>query len=203
MPREGKFFEYFNDHAEQMLRAAGELKLLMQDLSRVELRTRNIKDMEHAADRITHDTMHLLHRTFITPIDRNDIYQLIHKMDDVLDLIEDVAQCILLYDIRQVPKEAQQLADLCVSCAGHIKAAVGMLANMRNSEQILQHCVEVDRLESEADILMRGVVVRLFREEPDTRELIRMKAIYEILETVTDRCEDVANIIEGIVLENA
>jgi predicted phosphate transport protein (TIGR00153 family) len=203
MPREGKFFEYFNSHAEQMVQAAGELKLLLQDLSKVELRCRNIKNMEHAADKITHEATHLLHRTFITPVDRNDIYQLIHKMDDVLDLIEDVAQCILLYDVRQVPDEAQQLADLCVASAEHIKAAVGMLPKMKNRDLILRHCVEVDRLESEADLVMRGVIVRLFREEPDTRELIRMKAIYEILETVTDRCEDVANVIEGIVLENA
>lgn len=203
MPREGKFFDYFNHHADQMELGARELKLLVEDLSKIELRARNIKDIEHAADKITRDTMHLLHSSFITPIDRNEIYQLIHKMDDVLDLTEDVAQCILLYDIKQVPQEVRQLADICVSCTGHVKAAVGMLADMKHSDKILEHCVEVDRLESEADLVMRAVMVKLFREEPDTREIIRMKAIYEILETVTDRCEDVANIIEGIVLENA
>lgn len=203
MPREGKFFDLFNRHAEQMLLCSKELKLLMDDISRIELRARNIQDYEHAADAITREAIVLLHKTFITPLDRNEIYQLINKMDDVLDMMEDVAQCISLYDIKQVPDEARQLADICVSCVEHIKPAVSMLSNMKQPDEILRHCVEVDRLETEADVVMRGMIVKLFREEPDTRELIKLKAIIEILETVTDRCADVANVIEGIVLENA
>lgn len=203
MPREGKFFELFNRHAEQMLLCSKELKLLMDDISRIELRARNIQDYEHAADAITRETIVLLHKTFITPLDRNEIYQLINKMDDVLDMMEDVAQCISLYDIKQAPAEARKLADICVGCAEHLVPAISMLSNMKKPDEILRHCVEVDRLETEADVVMRGVIVRLFREEADTRELIKMKAIYEILETVTDRCADVANVIEGIVLENA
>ncbi len=203
MPREGKFFDYFNQHAEQMLLCSQELKLLMDDLSMIEMRARKIQDHEHAADKLTRDTILLLHHTFITPLDRNEIYQLVNKMDDVLDMMEDVAQCISLYDIKQVPDEARKLSNLCVSCCEHVKSAVGMLSNMKHADDILKHCVEVDRLESEADFVMRGVIVKLFREEPDTRELIKMKAIYELLETVTDRCADVANVIEGIVLENA
>jgi hypothetical protein len=203
MPREGKFFELFNRHADQMLLCSKELKLLMEDISQIELRARKIQDYEHAADSITRDTIVLLHQTFITPLDRNDIHQLINKMDDVLDMMEDVAQCISLYDIRKVTGEARKLAEICVSCAEHLKPAVAMLSNMKQPDEILKHCVEVDRLESEADVVMRSVIVRLFREEADTRELIKMKAIYELLETVTDRCADVANVIEGIVLENA
>lgn len=203
MPREGKFFDYFNQHAEQMLLCSQELKLLMDDLSMIEMRARKIQDHEHAADKLTRDTILLLHHTFITPLDRNEIYQLVNKMDDVLDMMEDVAQCISLYDIKQVPDEARKLSQLCVSCSEHVKSAVGMLSNMKHADDILKHCVEVDRLESEADFVMRGVIVKLFREEPDTRELIKMKAIYELLETVTDCCADVANVIEGIVLENA
>lgn len=201
MPREGKFFDLFNRHAEQMLLCAHELKLLMDDLSRVELRARNIKGYESAADRITHETMHLLHNTFITPLDRDDIHQLIGKMDDVLDLMEDAAQCISLYGIQAVPDEARRLAAICVTCVEHLQIAVSLLSNMKSPDAIMKNCVEIDRLESEADHVMRAAIVKLFRDEPDTRELIKLKAVYEILETVTDRCEDVANIIEGIVLE--
>lgn len=203
MPREGKFFDLFNRHAEQTLLCAGELKLLMDDLSQIELRARRINDCEHAADDITREAIVTLHQTFITPLDRNEIYQLIQKMDDVPDMIEDVAQCIALYDIKQVPNEGRQLADIIVRSAEHLKAAVGMLSSLKQPDEVLGHCAAVDKLESEADVLMRSVIVKLFREEPDIRELIKMKAIFEILETVTDRCADVANVIEGIVLENA
>lgn len=203
MPREGKFFELFNQHAEQMLLCSQELMRLMEDISSIELRSRHILDHEHAADKITRETMVLLHQVFITPLDRSDIRELINKMDDVLDMMEDVAQCISLYDIKKVPEEARKLADLCVRCVEHIKPAVAMLSNLKQPEEILKHCVAIDRLESEADSVMRGVIVKLFREEPDTREIIKMKAIFEILETVTDRCADVANVIEGIVLEYA
>jgi predicted phosphate transport protein (TIGR00153 family) len=201
MPREGKFFDLFQRHAEQMKLCASELKLLIDDLSKIEQRSRAIKYHESAADKITHETMHLLHNTFITPLDREDIHQLINKMDDVLDLMEDASQCIALYDIKALPPEAKQLAAICVACADHLHNAMGMLSNMKNSADLLKICVEIDRLESDADAVLRAVVVRLFRDEPDTRELIKIKAVFDILETVTDRCEDVANVIEGIVIE--
>jgi uncharacterized protein Yka (UPF0111/DUF47 family) len=124
-------------------------------------------------------------------------------MDDILDLLEDAAQTISLYDIKAVTPEAKRLAELCLGCAEKVKTAVGMLHNMDNSRDILAICSEVDRLESDADHVMRAAMSKLFRDEPDVRNLIKLKAIYEILETVTDRCEDVANIIEGIIVENA
>jgi hypothetical protein len=124
-------------------------------------------------------------------------------MDDILDLMEDVAECVVLYDVREVPDAARKLADICLSCAEKVKLAVGMLSNLDNSQAILKTCREIDQLESEADRVMRSAMSKLFRDEPDTRQLIKLKAIYELLETVTDRCEDTANIIEGIVLENA
>jgi predicted phosphate transport protein (TIGR00153 family) len=201
MPREGKFFELFNQHAEQMLLCANELKLLMNNIADIEFHARKIKGFESAADRITHETMHLLHHTFITPLDRDDIHQLIGRMDDVLDLMEDAAQCILLYGIKQVPPEARKLAELCVAGVEYLKATIAMLSNLKDPEAIMKNCLEIDRVESEADHVMRSAIVKLFRDEPDTREIIKLKAIYELLETVTDRCEDVANIIEGIVLE--
>jgi predicted phosphate transport protein (TIGR00153 family) len=203
MPQEGRFFTLFADHAALIVEGAIELKAIMGDIGEHELHARNIKAIETKADNVTHQTMQLLHQTFITPLDRNDIHQLITRMDDVLDLMEDASTCVFLYDIRKVPEEASRLADICVSCAERVKAAVRLLDNMANADQIMKICGEIDRFETEADQVLRSGLAKLFRNEPDTRELIKLKEVYEYLETVTDRCEDVANIIEGIVLENA
>ena len=203
MPREGRFFEYFNEHAEQLVLGAIELKALMSDISELQIRARNIESIENKADQITHQTVQLLHKTFITPLDRDEIHQLITTMDDILDLMEDASQCMFLYDIRTVTDEAKKLAEICLSCTEKVKAAVTHLSNMENAESILNLCAEIDKLEAIADQVMRTAMAKLFREEPDTRHLFKMKEIYQLLETVTDRCEDVANIIEGIVLENA
>jgi uncharacterized protein len=145
----------------------------------------------------------LLHKSFITPLDRDDIHKLITRMDDVIDLIQDTAESIELYDVQKLTAEARQLAAICLSCAERVKSAVGLLSNMERASAILQTCKEIDQLESDADRVMRSAVSRLFREESDVRQLIKLRTIYELLESVTDRCLDVANIIEGVVLENA
>jgi len=203
MPSEGKFFELFNQHADLCVKGAIEMVALMNNFDDLDNRVHAIEGIEKQADRVTHETIELLHKTFITPIDRDDIHQLITRMDDILDLLEDVAQTISLYDIKAITVEARRLAELCLACAEKVKVAVGLLHNMDNSRQILTICTEIDRLESDADHVMRAAMSKLFRDEPDVRNLIKLKAIYEILETVTDRCEDVANIIEGIIVENA
>lgn len=203
MPTEGKFFELFNQHAELGVRCAKEMVGLMTNFDDLEIRMHAIETLEKQADKVTHNTIDLLHKTFITPLDRDDIHQLITRMDDILDLLEDAAQTISLYDIKVITPEAKRLAELCLACAEKVKAAVALLHNMDNSRQILIICEEIDRLESDADHVMRAAMSKLFRDEPDVRNLIKLKAIYEILETVTDRCEDVANIIEGIIVENA
>ena len=153
--------------------------------------------------RSTYGALDLLHKTFITPLDRDDIHKLITSMDDILDLMEDVAQTISLYDIKQITPEAKRLAELCQSCCERVLAAVSLLHSMDNAREMLSICSEIDKLESDADHVMRAAMSKLFREEPDVRNLIKLKAIYELLETVTDRCEDVANIVEGIIVENA
>jgi uncharacterized protein Yka (UPF0111/DUF47 family) len=124
-------------------------------------------------------------------------------MDDILDLIQDVAESAMLYDLQRVTPEAQQLADLNQMCCDWVKTAVGMLSSMENADAILKICTEIDRLESDADRVMRSAMSKLFRDESDVRQLIKLKAIYELLESVSDKCEDVANVIEGVVLENA
>jgi uncharacterized protein len=203
MPSEGKFFDLFNQHADLCVKGAKEMVALMTNFDDLEHRMHAIEAIEKQADKVTHNTIELLHKTFITPLDRDDIHQLITRMDDILDLLEDAAQTISLYDIKAITPEAKRLAELCLGCAEKVKTAVGLLHNMDNSREILTICSEVDRLESDADHVMRAAMSKLFRDEPDVRNLIKLKAIYEILETVTDRCEDVANIIEGIIVENA
>lgn len=204
MPREGKFFDYFNDHAEQILQGAIELNAFMNDIDNIETHVRNVETIEKRADKITQQTVALLHKTFITPLDRDEIHQLISKMDDILDMIEDVAQSMFLYNVHHVTPEAKKLAEICVTCAEKVKAGVALLSNMENSDAILKNCAEIDKLEAEADHVMRSAMAKLFRDmDIEPRELIKLKAIYEMLEEVTDRCEDVANIIEGIVVENA
>jgi len=203
MPREGRFFELFNDHAELVVQGSRELASLMSSGDDIERRAYNIESVEKRADKVTQNAIELLHKTFITPLDRDDIHQLITKMDDILDLMEDTSQSIFLYDVRTITPEARRLADLCVLCAEKVKAAVGMLSNMDNAAAILTVCEDIDKLESEADHVMRAAMAKLFRDEPDVRQVIKLRAVYELLETVTDVCEDVANIIEGIVLENS
>jgi predicted phosphate transport protein (TIGR00153 family) len=203
LPREGKFFDFFNQHADLAVLAAVELKSLLENIADLDLRRRNIERYEKQADHITHQTIALLHQTFITPLDRDEIHQLITGMDDILDLMEDVAQCLFLYDVRVVPVEAQRLADICVACTNKVKQAVAKLDPIGDPDSILKICAEIDRLETDADHVMRSAMAKLFREEPDVKEIIKLKEIYQLLETVTDKCEDVANLIEGIVLENA
>lgn len=203
MPKEGRFFELFNEHAEQIVLGSRELVALMVAGDDIQRRAYAIETIEKRADKVTQTTIELLHKTFITPLDRDEIHQLITRMDDILDLMEDVSQSIFLYDVKVLTGEAQKLAEVCVLCAEQVQLAVRQLSNMDNASAILKACEEIDRLESEADHIMRAAMAKLFRDEADVRQVIKMKAIYELLETVTDRCEDVANIIEGIVLENS
>ena len=203
LPREGKFFDYFNQHAGLSASAALELKALLADLTQLESRSRAIGKSEKMADQITHHTVELLHKTFVTPLDRDEIHRLITGMDDILDLMEDVATSLFLYDVKALTPDAQKLGEICVACTIKVRDAVALLESMANADAILKICGEIDRLESEADRVFRGGLAKLFREEADVRQVIKLKEIYQLLESITDKCEDVANVIEGIVLENA
>jgi predicted phosphate transport protein (TIGR00153 family) len=207
MPQEGKFFDLFNAHAELIAQGGRELGALIDDMVEgkgdLTAHAQKIDEAETRADKITHETIALLHTTFNTPLDRDEIHKLITRMDDILDLTQNVAQSMHLYDVRKLTQEACHLSDICVSCCERVKAAVSLLNNMDNGPAILKTCDEIDRLESDADRAMRAGMAKLFREEQDTRQLIKLKAIYELLETVSDKCELVAVQIEGVVLENS
>ncbi len=209
LPRQGQFFELFNQHATRVVEAAHAFSQMVThyaDEPQRALHNRAVDDAEHAADRITQEVNRLLHKTFITPIDREQIHSLINTMDDVADLIQDSAETMALYDVSTMTDEIRRLTDLSVKCCERLKDAVALIGDLSNpdtAEAALKTCEEIDRLESDADRVMRAAMSKLFREEPDVREVIKLKAIYELLETITDKCEDVANLIEGIVLENS
>ena len=209
LPKEGNFFELFNQHADRVVEAAQAFQQLVAHYADVHLRAKYAQDVdnaERAADRITHEVNRLIHTTFITPIDREQIHGLINLMDDVADLLQDSAETMALYDVHHMTDEIVRLTDLSLKCCQLVQAAVwllGKIAEPATAEAALKTCEEIDQLESDADRVMRSAMSKPFREEPDVRELIKMKAIYELLETVTDKCEDVANQIEGIVLENS
>ncbi|KGH32101.1 phosphate transport regulator [Comamonas testosteroni] len=209
LPREGNFFEMFNQHADRIVEAAHAFSQLVANYNDLHLREKynaDVDNAERAADRVTHDVTKLLHKTFITPLDREHIHSLINTMDDVADLIQDSAETMALYDVRHMTDEITRLTDLCVRCCERVRDAVKLLDRLSDPtivDAASKTCDEIDRLESDADRVMRAAMSKLFREEPDVREVIKLKAIYELLETITDRCEDVANLIEGIVLENS
>jgi len=209
LPRDTNFFTLFNQHAEHIVAAAQAFSNLVAHYNDPELREKyhaQVNHSEGAADRVTHEVNKALHRTFITPIDREQIHGLINTMDDVADLIQDSAETMALYDVHHMTEEITRLTDLGVKCCERVQQAVKLLskiAEASTAEAALKTCDEIDRLESDADRVMRAAMSKLFREEPDVREVIKLKAIYELLETITDRCEDVANLIEGVILENS
>jgi uncharacterized protein len=166
----------------------------------------DINSAERSADKITAEVNRELHRSFITPIDREQIHGLINAMDDICDLLQDSAEVMSLYDLQHIGDDVLRLSEISVRCCERVQHVVTLLPRLRVAdvaESALKTCEEIDRLESDADRVMRSAMSRLFREEPDTRQLIKLKAVYEHLESISDRCEDVANLIEGIVLENS
>ncbi len=209
LPREGNFFELFNQHVghtTEAARAFAHLVANYADLTAREKYNSEVDAAEHAADRVTKEVNHLLHKTFITPIDREQILSLINTLDDVADLFQDTAETMYLYDVREVNEDMQRLCDLAVKCCERLKHAVSLLPKIGDAEvadAAIRTCDEIDLLESDADRVMRAAMSRLFREEGDVREVLKLKEIYQLLETITDKCEDVANLIEGIVLENS
>ncbi|HKU46129.1 MAG TPA: DUF47 domain-containing protein [Burkholderiales bacterium] len=203
MPREGKFFDLFNAHAARIVEGSRELAAMIGSFSELDAHAQRIDAAERAADKITHEAISLLHKTFITPFDREQIHALITTMDDILDLTQDVAESVALYDLRKVTPEAKQLADICLMSCERVQAAVALLTNIKRSDAIMKICEEIDRLESDADRVMRAALQKLFRDENDVKQILKLRVIYDLLESITDRCEDVANVVEGIVLENS
>ena len=204
VPREKIFFDLFNTAAAKSVQACEAFAEMLKDLGHAESHARRVKTLEHEADEVTHQTVDLLHRTFVTPLDRDAIYHLISRLDDVLDLVEAAAERLQLYEVKEATPEAHEFARVLVDATKQIRKAIECLGDTKkNRQHILDVCIEVHRLENEADMIQRNAVAKLFREEQEIRMVLKWKEIYDYLETATDRCEDVANIVEGIVIEQA
>ena len=209
LPRDENFFAMFDAHGQHIAEGARAFAAMVNHYADPVLRAKHAAEVdaaERAADKITAEVHRRLHRSFITPFDREQIHRLINRMDDILDLLQDTSQVMSLYDVQRVGEDVLRLSEISVRCCERVQHAVTLLPRLRDAAvaaAALKTCEEIDRLESDADRVMRDAMSRLFREEADTRELIKLKAIYEHLESISDRCEDVANVIEGIVLENA
>jgi predicted phosphate transport protein (TIGR00153 family) len=203
LPKDESFFDQFEEHGRRTVDGCQALLELVTTPGDIAARAKAISEIESDCDRTTHAVVAQLHKTFITPIDRNDIHRLITKMDDVMDYVEAAAERLALYELTVMTPELGRMAQSLLASAERVLEAVTALRDFKNPEAILAKCVEINRLENETDGILRAALARLFREEKDPITIIKWKEIYELIETATDRCEDVANIIEGVVLENS
>lgn len=203
LPKETNFFEFFEQHSRYGIEACKELFAMLSEPGDMAARAARIKDIEREADSVTHACTDALHKTFITPIDRSEILGLMQRMDDVVDSIESIASRLVMYEIRDARPEATALAEVLVRASKEIELAVTGLRNMKNAEAIKGHCIMLFDLENEGDILMRSALADLFKHETNAIAIIKWKEIFERLEKATDRCESVANSIQGIVIESS
>lgn len=200
LPRETKFFELFAEMSENVIVGARQLRDLLYEYNNVPAAVQKIKDLEHRGDEIAHALFIKLNSTFITPFDREDIHHLASSLDDVLDYINAAASRLLTYKISNPPSEAKELATLICRQAEELGKAVALL---EKRDALLKYCVEVNRLENEADAIVRAAIGRLFETETDPIQLIKHKELLEVLEMATDKAEDAANVLETVVLKSA
>lgn len=203
LPRQTNFFDFFEQHVALTVESAKELAKLADGEADIVEISRNIKQLEQQADEVTHTCMETLHKTFITPIDRNDIHRIASKLDDIIDFIDAAARQMTLFEITEVPENVGEAVVVLHKATEAVERAVKGLRNMRNPTAILGECVRINELENQADRVKASSVAKLFREETNPITVLKWHQIYQALENVTDACEDVANVIEGIVLEHA
>jgi predicted phosphate transport protein (TIGR00153 family) len=203
MPKSEEFFDDFDAQADATVRGAKLLRALLDDFTDVERKVAAIKEVEHEGDQIAHRAFERLHKQFITPFDRAEIHRLLGRIDDVLDLTDATAERLLLYEVGPVPQAARDLAQVLVPCCEKMQEAVRLMRTIKNPAQILTACRDIKTLESAADALGRAAIAALFKSGADALSIMKWKEIYDLMETATDRCEDVANVIEGVVLEHA
>jgi predicted phosphate transport protein (TIGR00153 family) len=200
VPRDTKFYDLFEEMAKNVVDGAKLLHGILSDFQNVESRVQQLHDIEHKGDDLTHSVLVKLHQTFITPFDREDIHELATKIDDVLDFLHAAAERLVMYKITGAPPQAADLAAVIVRQSEEIHKAV---LKLDKHDVVLEHCVEINRLENEADRLARTALAGIFDREKDPINLIKQKELIEVLETATDKAEDVANILESVVLKSA
>ncbi|HEV3315603.1 MAG TPA: DUF47 family protein [Candidatus Angelobacter sp.] len=201
IPRDTKFFDIFAEMVSNLAEGARLLKQILDDFQDVENRVQKLKDIEHLGDEMTHNVLTKLNQTFITPLDREDIYRLASSLDDVLDFVYAAGVRLVMYKITSAPPAASQLAEIIVKQVDQLMNAVRRLE--KRHDNVLEYCVEINRLENEADSVARAAIAVLFEKEKDPISLIKLKELYEVLEMATDKAEDAANVLEGVVLKSA
>ena len=201
VPKEGKFFDLFEESARNVVRTANTFAEMIDKWGDIQAKARQIKELEHEGDEITHRIVELLNSTFITPIDREDISHLTEHLDDVADCIEDAASCMALYEVVAPTKRTRELGDIIVKISNEISASVPLIRNRKDMSKLPAHCIEINRLENEADAIFRAALAELFKEKIEVADVIKWREIYHYMEAATDRCEDIANVLEGIMIK--
>lgn len=203
IPKEEKFFAMFREMTKKILEGAELLKDMLDNFRDPVESQRRIKDVEHEGDQLTHQLINKLNQSFITPFDREDIYALASALDNILDFIDASAHHIITYRVQKTTSVAKELGFIILQACRSVDKVVEVLDGKAEHKHIRELCVEINSLENEADRVCRDAIGSLFDNEKDPIELIKWKAIYENLETVTDKCEDAANILESVVVKNA
>lgn len=203
MPRGNIFFELYQESAANMVRTANQMKEMVDSWENVAQNAEKIEEYEHIGDNTTHKIIALLHRTFVTPFDREDMALLAHSLDDVVDLIHAAAVAMHIYKIDTPKEGARDLAGIIVTATKEVEVALKQLRNRPQLKQVLEHCIEINRLENAADKVFRSAMAELFDNCGNTADIIKWREVLEHLESATDRCEDVANVLEGVALKHA
>jgi predicted phosphate transport protein (TIGR00153 family) len=202
-PKDTNFYDLFERGAGKVYEGAELLAELVKNFTNVPLKAKRIKDVEHEADLITHETIEKLNKTFVTPLDREDIHGLISSLDNILDHVEAAADKFSLYRIPEVQPDAVLLTDILIHSVKEVQHTIGKLRNLKDADLILKHCIEINRLENEGDFVYRTAIAKLFEQGGDPLNVIKWKEVYDSIEDAIDSCEDVANVIEGVTLKNS
>ena len=203
VPREKKFFAFFEQGSQNALKVAQQLKEMVYVWENLKERVWIINDLEHQGDAITHQIFEQLHRSVITPFDREDIALLAHSLDDVVDFIHAAADAMLLYKVERPTKRAKEMVDIVVQSVAEVERAVSEMHDRIGRKKLLNRCVEINRLENVGDSVFRSAMAELFDDSADFAAVIKWREIYQHMENVIDRCEDIANILEGVSLKYA
>ncbi len=201
--KEGVFFDMFVETAENTCKTAEMLNELITNYTDIPRKVKAIEQSEHQCDVHVHKILEQLNKSFITPIDREDIYLIAKELDNIADAIEDTAHRFIMLNVQSMTDEARKLSKLIVECTKELKKVMIEMKNMKKSNTLQKSIIEVNRIEGEGDIIFRNAVTSLFTNQKDAIEVIKWKEIYEFLESTLDACEDVANIVEGVVMKHA
>jgi len=203
LPRNTKFFDYFDRDTDILVRAAEEFSMFLESSGDPMEHSKRLKDLEHEADRVTHEAMALLHRSFITPLERGDLRRLILALDEIVDYLDDAARRIAIYEVGVILPEVCAMGKLVIDLARAVRAAVHDLRNLRNkNHRVLEHCIEIQRLENLGDHLHHIALASIFKTGMDPLLVMKWKEVIDLVEQAMDAAEEVAHVIEGIVLEN-